>query len=194
MGTAVPVKEIKDVFEGSIALVWADSTNGTGSPSPTDVMRHITRDFSDRQLSAIRKVDSPDDIPSACPQNFNLFSECFGAIAFNSFPSTNPNDSRPINYTLRADAGLFHIDVTRHTSDYELRVLPLQWAVDKAIIELRTGQQQLTPLEWPFTKETNDEQFTDIRLSMSHQNAYNFCSNRIIGYIRGLRTLLVLAL
>ncbi|KAK7686529.1 hypothetical protein QCA50_010128 [Cerrena zonata] len=178
LGTAVPVKELQDVFDGSISLIWADATNGTSSPSPNDIMAHVTRGFSDRQLAAVRKVDSPEDIPSACPQNFNLFSECYGAVAFNSFPTANPNDTRPINYTLRADGGLFHIDVEKHSSDYELRILPLQWAVDKAIVDLRTGQQLPTPLEWPFTQETNDEQFTQIRLS----------------YIRGLRTLLVLAL
>lgn len=165
LGTAVPVKELTDVFDGSISLVWADATNGAASPSPNDIMAHMTRGFSDRQLSAVRKVGSPDDIPAACPQNFNLFSECYGGIAFNSLPSANTNDTRPINYTLRADGGLFHIDVERHTSDYELRVLPLQWAVDRAIVELRTGQQLPTPLEWPFTQETNDEQFTQIRLS-----------------------------
>ncbi|KAI0076833.1 P-loop containing nucleoside triphosphate hydrolase protein [Panus rudis PR-1116 ss-1] len=177
LGTAVPVKELKDVFDGSITLIWADGTNGTSTPAPQDIMNHITSGFTDRQLSAVKKVDSPDAIPAVCPQNFNLFSECFAAVAFNSFPS-NASDPQPINYTIRADGGLFHIDVTRHTSDYEERILPLQWAVDQAIIELRTGAQVPIPLEWPFTQETNDEQFTDIRLS----------------YIRGLRTLLVLAL
>lgn len=37
----------------------------------------------------------------------------------------------------------------------------------KAIIELTTGEQVLTPMEWPFTQESNKEQFTDIRLSKS---------------------------
>ncbi|KAF9004918.1 P-loop containing nucleoside triphosphate hydrolase protein [Hymenopellis radicata] len=119
------------------------------------------------------QLESPEDIPSACPQNFNLFSECFAAIAFNSISALGP-----INYTIRADAGIAHIDVVKHTSDFELRILPLQWAIDKAIIELRTGEEVQTPIQWPFTQVTNAEQDRDIRLS----------------YIRGLRTLLVLAL
>ncbi|PIL31168.1 ATP-binding cassette transporter [Ganoderma sinense ZZ0214-1] len=177
LGTSVPVPRLADVFDGSLALVWADGTNGTGSnPSAHDIISHITSGFSSKQLSAVRQLDSPADIPSACPQNFNLFSECFAAVAFNSLPG--PNGSLPLNYTLRADGGLFHIDVTKHNSDYEKRLLPLQWAVDSAIIELQSGVAPQTPLEWPFTQETNDEQFTEIRLS----------------YIRGLRTLLVLAL
>ncbi|CDO76478.1 hypothetical protein BN946_scf184615.g4 [Trametes cinnabarina] len=177
LGTAVPVLKLTDVYDGSLALIWADGTNGTGTnPSAHDIITRITRDFNDKQLRSVRQLSSPADIPSACPQNFNLFSECFAAVAFNSLPG--PNSTLPLNYTLRADGGLFHIDVTKHSSDYERRVLPLQWAIDSAIIELQTGTTPQTPLEWPFTQETNEEQFTDIRLS----------------YIRGLRTLLVLAL
>ena len=110
-------------------MIWADGTNGTGTnPSAHDIISHVTSGFSSKQLRAVRQLDAPDDIPSACPQNFYLFSECFAAVAFNSLPG--PNDSLPLNYTLRADGGLFHIDVTKHTSDYEKRLLPLQWAVD----------------------------------------------------------------
>lgn len=89
-------------------------------------MSHILKDFTLAQLGAVKQVESPDDIPSACPQNFNLFSECFAAVAFYDLPELGP-----INYTIRADAGLAHIDVIRHTSDFELRILPLQWALDK---------------------------------------------------------------
>ena len=129
LGTSVPVPRLADVFDGSLALIWADGTNGTGTnPSAHDIISHVTSGFSSKQLLAVRQLDSPDDIPSACPQNFNLFSECFAAVAFNSLPG--PNGSLPLNYTLRADGGLFHIDVTKHTSDYEKRLLPLQWAVD----------------------------------------------------------------
>ncbi|KAI0658358.1 P-loop containing nucleoside triphosphate hydrolase protein [Cubamyces menziesii] len=177
LGTAVPVPKLQDVYDGSLALIWADGTNGTGTnPAAHDIIAHITRDFDSKQLKNVRQLASPEDIPDACPQNFNLFSECFAAVAFNSLPG--PDGTLPLNYTLRADGGLFHIDVTKHTSDYEKRLLPLQWAIDSAIIELQTGTAPQTPQEWPFTQETNDEQFTDIRLS----------------YIRGLRTLLVLAL
>jgi ATP-binding cassette, subfamily A (ABC1), member 3 len=130
IGQPIPVFSLKDQFDGSTAFIWADGTDGTGFPSPQDIMNHITADFSPRQLSAIHKVDSPDDIPSRCPQNFNLFSECFAGIAFNSIPSKT-NASIPLNYTIRADGGLFHIDVVRHTSDYEKRILPLQWAIDE---------------------------------------------------------------
>ena len=36
----------------------------------------------------------------------------------------------------------------------------------KAIIEMQTGVKQQTPLEWPFTQLSNENQLRDIRLSM----------------------------
>lgn len=177
IGSPVPIRPLNEAFDGSLTLVWADATNGARSPTPQDIMAHITRDFNSRQLGAIKRMNSPSDIPSACPQNFNLYSECFAAVAFNSWP-TSENGSLPLNYTIRADGGLAYIDVVKHTSDYELRLLPLQFAVDQAIIELTTGNTVPTPQEWVFTQETNEEQATRTRLS----------------YIRGLRSLLVLAL
>lgn len=136
-------------------------------------MAHITADFDQSQLNAIKKVDSPAEIPSQCPQNFNLFSECFAAIAFNNIPG-NGNATNPVNYTIRADGGLFHIDVVRHASDFEKKILPLQWAIDEAIVELQTGVKLPTPLEWPFTQETNEQQSTDIRLSKPFCLVYTF--------------------
>ncbi|KAF9444036.1 P-loop containing nucleoside triphosphate hydrolase protein [Macrolepiota fuliginosa MF-IS2] len=176
LGQPVLVGNLTDHFDGSAALIWADGTNGTSNPTPQAIIAHITSGFSEKQLNGVRRVDSVSQIPLACPQNFNLRSTCFAAVAFNDIPS--PNEGRPINYTIRADAGLAFIDVEKHTSDYELRLFPLQWAIDKAVIELQTGVSPQTPQEWPYTKETNEEQATKTRLS----------------YVRGLRELLVLAL
>ncbi|KAJ7584352.1 hypothetical protein C8J56DRAFT_950802 [Mycena floridula] len=177
IGDPISVLPLQQQFDGSFALMWADGTDGSSSPSPDQIMSHITAGFNSAQLRAISKLGSPDDIPAACPQNFNGFSECFAAVAFTSIPA-NGNATNPVIYTILADSGLFHIDVVRHSSDYERRILPLQWAIDQAIIELQTGVQVPTPLEWPFTQETNQQQSTNTRLS----------------FIRGIRTLLVLAL
>lgn len=93
-------------------------------------MARVTQGFTSSQLDAVKKVNTPGEIPSLCPQNFNLFSECFAAVAFNYLPTSN-GDTKSIDYTIRADGGLFHIDVIRHTSDFEKKILPLQWAVDE---------------------------------------------------------------
>jgi len=111
----------------------------------------------------------------ACPQNFNLYSECFAAVVFNNFPS-----AYGVSYTIRADAGLYYINVEQHTSDVELRILPLQWALDEAIITLSGGSNSSfsPPQIWPFTQTTNEEQARNTRL----------------GYVRAIRELFVLAL
>lgn len=84
------------------------------------------------------------------------------------------------NYTIRADAGLAYINVEKHTSDSELRILPLQWALDEAIITLsgRSNGSFNPPQELPFTQMTDEEQARDLRL----------------GSVRLIRELFILAL
>jgi ATP-binding cassette, subfamily A (ABC1), member 3 len=114
----------------------------------------------------------------SCPQNFNQFTECFAAVVFND---VQPNlFINGFNYTIRGDAGLAYINVEKHTSDWEVRILPLQWALDEAIIVLsgKTSGSFSPPQEWPFTQATNEEEKRDIRLA----------------YVRGIRELFVLGL
>ncbi|KAJ7726366.1 hypothetical protein B0H16DRAFT_1592682 [Mycena metata] len=169
IGSPIPVYALQQQFHDAGTLVWADATDGSSQPG-----------FSDAQLGAVKKAPSAAQLPFECPQNFNGFSECYAGVVFYDIPANsttgNPLTSA-VNYTILADSGLFHIDVVRHSSDFETRVLPLQWAVDSAIIELRTGVTVPTPLEWPFTNETNEEQDKRTRLS----------------FIRGIRELLVIA-
>ncbi|KAK7063610.1 hypothetical protein R3P38DRAFT_2492098 [Favolaschia claudopus] len=174
IGDPVQIHSLQQQFQRAGTLVWADATDGTSQPSPTDIMARITSGFSASQHSAVRQVPTAAQLPFECPQNFNGFSECYAGLVFYDIPA---NVTSPVNYTILADSGLFHIDVVRHTSDLETRVLPLQWAVDQAIIELRTGVTFPTPFEWPFTNETNEEQDRRTRLS----------------FIRGIRELLVIA-
>ncbi|CAK5265997.1 unnamed protein product [Mycena citricolor] len=174
LGTLTPVYTLESRFVNAGTLVWADATDGTAQPSPSDIMSHITSGFTDSQRRAVKQASSAAELPFSCPQNFNGFSECYAAVVFNDIPA---DATRPVNYTIFSDSGLFHIDVQRHSSDFETRVLPLQWAVDQAIIELRTGVTVPAPLEWPFNNETNEEQDKRTRLS----------------FIRGIRELLVIA-
>ncbi|KAJ6601121.1 hypothetical protein DFH09DRAFT_1020416 [Mycena vulgaris] len=174
IGDPIPVYALQQQFHDAGILVWADATDGASQPTPTEIMARLTRGFSDSQLGAVKQASSAVQLPFECPQNFNGFSECYAGIVFYDIPA---NATNPVNYTILADSGLFHIDVVRHNSDFESRVLPLQWAVDQAIIELRTGVTVPAPLEWPFTNETNEEQDKRTRLS----------------FIRGIRELLVIA-
>jgi ATP-binding cassette subfamily A (ABC1) protein 3 len=98
-------------------------------------MARITSNFTQNQLRAVKQVATPADIPAQCPQNFDLTSQCFAAIAFNYLPM-NATDTTPVNYTISADAGLVYVNVISHTSDFETRILPLQWALDQVSLSL----------------------------------------------------------
>jgi ATP-binding cassette subfamily A (ABC1) protein 3 len=121
-----------DEFDGSLALIWADDTNSSGGvplTTPDEIMSVITADFNPSQRRAVKKLNSSSDVSSACPQNFNGFSDCYAAIIFDEMPDSE-SDSDFV-YLLRADTGLTYINVVRHTSGFEERVLPLQIAVDQ---------------------------------------------------------------
>ncbi|KAL0954635.1 hypothetical protein HGRIS_003590 [Hohenbuehelia grisea] len=176
LGTAIPVLTLHDQYDASLKFIWADATSGTSSPSASQIVERISAGFNKAQFQRMKQVLNPADIETECQPNFKQISDCWAAVIFNDAPSNNNDTS--IAYTIRADGGLTFIDVTRHTSDVEQRILPLQWAIDQAIIELTTGVQVPTPLEWPFSRETNEEQNTKIRVS----------------YVRGIRNLIVIAL
>lgn len=142
MGTPAPIYNFTTQFDGSLALIWADGTDGTGNPSASAVMAHITSGFSEYQMNAVKQVASPADIPSQCPQNFNLISECYAGMAFNYLPVSS-TDTTPINYTISADGGLVYVNVYSHTSDFETRILPLQLAIDEVML----GCSRI-PLQW----------------------------------------------
>lgn len=129
IGDPISVFDLSSQFDPDFTLYWADATKGETNTfaSPSDIMSRVTSGFSSAQLAAVKQAPSADVIPSLCPQNFNLFSECWAGVVFNSLPAEG---GAPVNYTIRADGGLFHIDVVSHNSDYEKRILPLQWAID----------------------------------------------------------------
>ncbi|KIM34443.1 hypothetical protein M408DRAFT_60324 [Serendipita vermifera MAFF 305830] len=173
LGTGAPtaISSLESVYQSGYHFYWVDATNGSSTPTPRDIMSRVTSGFAPWQLETVQELDSPEDIAPACQQNFNGFSECWAGIVFSDIDGFSG-----INYTLRVDAGLRYIDVEKHTSDVEQRVLPLQWALDSAIISLQTGTFVSPPKSLPFTQRTNDDQAKDIR----------------VGYINGINSLFVL--
>ncbi|KAG9103880.1 hypothetical protein FRC06_007277 [Ceratobasidium sp. 370] len=152
LGSTVSVYKLADVFPPSSRLVYIDATNGTDSLAVLAIMTILMRDFTQEQKNSVVRLNSEADIQAACPHSFQLVSNCYGAIVFRSV-----NTKAPVQYTLRADMGRLNVDVQHHTSDAELVTLPLQWAIDSAIIELVSGVQTTPPFQWPFTKMTNEQ-------------------------------------
>lgn len=173
VGPPAAISPLADVYQTGYHFYWVDGTNGSATPAPKDIMARVTSGFAPWQLDTVKQLNSPGDIPPACQQNFNGFSECWASVVFSDIAGFTG-----VNYTIRADAGLRYIDVEKHTSDVEERVLPLQWALDSAIISLQTGSVIAAPQSVPFTQRTNDDQARDIRL----------------GYINSIKTLFVLVL
>ena len=123
--------QLADTFDPALHLYWSDDTDGTGSPSSTDIFSRVTKGFSAKQLASVQKVDT-DDISTLCLQNFNGVSECFATVTFDLIPAAGSDST--LNYTIRVDDHLGFVNVKDHTSDYELRVLPLQWAIDSVSV------------------------------------------------------------
>ncbi|KAI0673963.1 P-loop containing nucleoside triphosphate hydrolase protein [Trametes maxima] len=161
LGSMIPIHPLVEVFEGSLQLIWSDDTGGAGVLKPEDIMSRVTRGFSSKQLKAVHKVDS-DDIADVCQQNYNGVSDCFASITFNTAPE--PGSNAPFNYTITVDQNINFVDTKHHSGDTEVRLLPLQWAIESAIMELDTNVTPATPLEWPFTEDTNAEEIIGIRL------------------------------
>ncbi|KAJ7347934.1 hypothetical protein DFH08DRAFT_1001291, partial [Mycena albidolilacea] len=161
LGEPAAVRVLQQEFKAG-KLVWVDATDGNSEPSPTAIMARITSEFSTFQMNALKKVSTADQLINECPQNFNGFSNCYAAIVFNDIPRNNA--SAPIQYTIMGDSGLKRIDVVHHNGDYERRVMPLQWAVDQAIMEMKSGTNVSTPLEWSFTMETNIQRDETLRI------------------------------
>ena len=99
IGNPIPVFDLSSQFDPDFTLYWADATDGETNTfaSPSDIMARVTSDFSAAQLRAVKQAPSADVIPSLCPQNFNLFSECWAGIVFNSLPA---EAGSPVNYTI----------------------------------------------------------------------------------------------
>lgn len=93
-------------------------------------MAQVLSQFTPTQRSAVKQLDSPSQIPVRCPQSFNGLSSCYAAISFSDMVALNTTPTS-FNYTIFADPGLNFVDVVGHTSDFETRILPLQWAIDR---------------------------------------------------------------
>ncbi|KAK5991145.1 Cholesterol transporter ABCA5-like protein [Cladobotryum mycophilum] len=109
-------------------------------------------------------LNDESDIGYVCRGTIRGTSNCFGAVVFNSSPTEG--DGKFWNYTLRADAGLainYRVDQTNN--DPQIFVLPLQHAVDSAIVSLRSGGTSLPDKvqQFAYTAQTEDERQAEVR-------------------------------
>ncbi|KAF9479407.1 P-loop containing nucleoside triphosphate hydrolase protein [Pholiota conissans] len=182
LGTISPVLQIQDAFDGSRPLVWADNTNGTGFITAKAIMGQISKNFTLKQLNALKEVENTQQVQQACLLNFNGASGCFSTVTFETIPTTAGSDNRSVEYIIRYDDGVQHINIAKHDTDFETKLLAVQWAIDQAVIELSTGQQVALPMHLPYTHQLNDT-------SIFNSNRIVFLS--LVGSFCGLAFILI---
>ncbi|KAL3292473.1 ABC transporter [Colletotrichum asianum] len=111
-------------------------------------------------------IANVDELSLICQAATRGTTPCYGAVVFHSSPSGG--DGGLWNYTLRGDPALgqkFQVD--KSDNDAQVYTLPLQRAVDSAIVRLNSTDGDSDPLanvqEWGFTDETEDEREASVR-------------------------------
>ena len=92
-------------------------------------MNLVVTNFSSRQRAGIHEASS-SELNKRCVLNFSGGSSCYITVTFDSIPPTSSNGSLGLEYTIRSDEGIYQVDVFRHTSALETKVIPFQWAID----------------------------------------------------------------
>ncbi|KAJ4254367.1 hypothetical protein NW762_009961 [Fusarium torreyae] len=147
--------------------------NGLTGGDVDGVFDSLQRQFDDAAKSAsvdfeVVRVDNEDELTKSCPSNLRGVSRCFGAVVMWDSPNEGTDD-HVWNYTIRADGAFelagakFNID---KSNDQQVYLIPLQHAVDSAIIRANSSSSSL-PLgdtqEYPFTSMSPKERDRDIR-------------------------------
>lgn len=149
---------LADVWTADV-IYYVDNTESSGPSRVPWLISALSQysSLSPAQEARLKPLGSVDDVQRACPSNFNLVSECFAVIIFDSIPQNSTDTTTQFVYTIRADAGRSKVNVENNKSDYERVVLPVQWAVDRAAMEIMGVEGVNTPREWPYTQQTNEE-------------------------------------
>ncbi|KAI8290225.1 ABC transporter A family member 2 [Colletotrichum sp. SAR 10_98] len=150
--------------DGSRNIVVFVNNGNTGG----DIERVISS-LSDEVAAAGKNattIANVDDLSLICQTATRGTTPCYGAVVFHSSPSEG--DGGFWNYTLRGDPALGQkFQVSKSDNDAQVYTLPLQRAVDSAIVRLNSTEGNSDPLanlqEWGFTDETEDEREASVR-------------------------------
>ncbi|KAJ1022457.1 hypothetical protein NDA16_003446 [Ustilago loliicola] len=156
LGEPAPIRRFSDDLTKPI--YWLDSSTSTTQSrfSSRQIMDVVLDGLQPSQRSLVRQVRDGQELGLACPQAFNGLSSCFGAVEFSDI-----TEQGSVTYTLRLDPGLNRVRVSTNRGDAETRTLPLQFAIDAAILQLNgapTESYSQPPLEQPYSIQTNAEQ------------------------------------
>jgi len=155
-GDIEPIRDLKSAIDSSGGkLVFVRAGNRTDL--------YINRVIQNEGLTGTITVDSMDEITSICLMNLEGSSSCYGVVVFNGWYLWS--DRTQVDYTIFVNPSLRSgkIDIEHSNSPIQSHILPLQWAVDKAIAPDQLPD--VPPRQWGYTRTTPEEQDTLINES-----------------------------
>ncbi|KPM35547.1 hypothetical protein AK830_g11010 [Neonectria ditissima] len=115
----------------------------------------------------VLRAEDEDQLASECRSSLRGVSNCFGAVVMRSSPDEGSGGIW--NYTIRTDSAVLSsvgkIRVDKSDNDQEVYLLPIQRAVDTAIVHLTNSSDNSlnNTSEYSFTSLTQDERADRIR-------------------------------
>ncbi|KAG0125716.1 hypothetical protein HOY82DRAFT_672957 [Tuber indicum] len=109
-------------------------------------------------------LEKNEDLRIECKQTLRGSSPCFSAAVFDDSPASS--DNGVWNYTLRGDSSLDgnKINVKDHDNDVQTFLMPLQYAIDRAIAgRARQGSGDVVVDEYMYTSLSQKEREDKIR-------------------------------
>ncbi|KAL9613623.1 MAG: hypothetical protein Q9167_001851 [Letrouitia subvulpina] len=158
-------KAIPRASGGRNTVAFVD--NGLLGGDISAVIEEVAEPFRKAGKSVVN-LHNETDLLSICRSSQRGSSSCFAAAVFHSSPD-QPASKGTWNYTIRADESLGGtIDVGSPNNDAQIYLLPLQNAIDRAIVA-REPKGDPTVLEttqqYPYTVESEEKHKTDNRTS-----------------------------
>ncbi|KAH7025268.1 P-loop containing nucleoside triphosphate hydrolase protein [Microdochium trichocladiopsis] len=165
IATPTPIRTLGDALDAAAAasgtrgsVVFANSNHSGGLIDL--VIDQVAAQVEDVGSQVVRVSDAAE-LRDVCRASNRGVTACFAAVVFNTSPEEGGDSLW--NYTLRGDNYLGgRIDVTKNDNNAQIYTLPLQKAIDSAIVKLSgpNGASELPAAtnEYAFTALTQDEQ------------------------------------
>ena len=164
IGDSTPVRGLSNALDavsgGRNKLVFVN--NGFTGGDIAHVINRVeaqTGSFA----GTVQIFEHEEELLTACRSSIRGTSSCIAGAVFWSSPTEGPGGRW--NYSLRADGALqTKIVVDSRSNDAEIYLLPLQHAIDSAIIGLSDGSPTSTDVqEYVYTSETQEQRRERIR-------------------------------
>lgn len=168
IGDPTPVRDLSSALDlvsgGRDRLVFVN--NGFSGGQIESVINQVV-DQTSNFAGHVEILSEEEELLFRCRNSIRGTSRCIAAAVFFSSPTEGQGDLW--NYTIRADGGLATKIVTdSDDNDAEIYLLPLQHAIDRAIVEDQNGSDGASSIpelvqQYPYTSMTKEQRQARIR-------------------------------